>query len=124
MSEPRAARTLLVGGGLGIAPLLGLAEALREAGAAGGIEALLGVRSSGDVFGSEQALEEFMRIGAREDIIESRRRLCELDIAAGGLNDAIELLEEQTMEDLDEQEKEDIANYKNDCQRVIDILAG
>lgn len=46
-----ARRTLLVGGGLGIAPLLGLAEALRAAGARGPIEALLGVRSRGDVFG-------------------------------------------------------------------------
>jgi len=48
----------------------------------------------------------------------------ELDIAAGGLNDAIELLDEQTLDDLDEAEKEDIASYKGDCQRVIDILAG
>ncbi len=47
-----AARTILVGGGLGIAPLLGLAEALREGGATGPMEALLGVRSRGDVFGS------------------------------------------------------------------------
>lgn len=48
----------------------------------------------------------------------------ELDIAAGGLNDAIELLEENFEDDLDDQEKSDILNYKNDCQRVIDILAG
>lgn len=47
-----AGRTLLVGGGLGIAPLLGLAEALRADGYEGPIEALLGVRSKGDVFGS------------------------------------------------------------------------
>jgi dihydroorotate dehydrogenase electron transfer subunit len=46
-----AERTLLVGGGLGIAPLLGLAEALAEAGHAAPAEALLGVRSAGDVFG-------------------------------------------------------------------------
>jgi dihydroorotate dehydrogenase electron transfer subunit len=46
-----ARRTLLVGGGLGIAPLLGLAEALRAGGCEGPIEALLGVRSRGDVFG-------------------------------------------------------------------------
>jgi dihydroorotate dehydrogenase electron transfer subunit len=50
--ELRAAkRTLLVGGGLGIAPLLGLAEALAAAGRGGPIEALLGVRTEGDVFG-------------------------------------------------------------------------
>lgn len=49
----------------------------------------------------------------------------ELDIAAGGLNDAIELLEEHAAdEDLDDQDKSDILSYKSDCQRVIDILAG
>ncbi len=48
----------------------------------------------------------------------------ELDIAAGGLNDAIEMLEENMEDDLDDQEKSDIMTYKNDCQRVIDILAG
>ena len=48
----------------------------------------------------------------------------ELDIAAGGLNDAIELLEEHSGDDLDDHEKSDILSYKNDCQRVIDILAG
>lgn len=48
----------------------------------------------------------------------------ELDIAAGGLNDAIEMLEENMVDDdLDDQEKSDILTYKNDCQRVIDILA-
>jgi len=48
----------------------------------------------------------------------------ELDIAAGGLNDAIEMLEENMEDDLDDHEKSDILTYKNDCQRVIDILAG
>ena len=48
----------------------------------------------------------------------------ELDIAAGGLNDAIEMLEENMADDLDDHEKSDILTYKNDCQRVIDILAG
>lgn len=38
----------------------------------------------------EQALNEFQRIGAREDIIENRRRLCELDISAGKLNEALD----------------------------------
>jgi dihydroorotate dehydrogenase electron transfer subunit len=47
-----AARTILVGGGLGIAPLLGLAEALKAAGDRSTMEALLGVRCRGDVFGS------------------------------------------------------------------------
>ncbi len=48
----------------------------------------------------------------------------ELDIAAGGLNDAIELLDENTTDDLSEQEKNDILAYKNDCLRLVDILAG
>lgn len=48
----------------------------------------------------------------------------ELDIAAGGLNDAIELLDENTTDDLSEQEKNDILTYKNDCLRLVDILAG
>lgn len=47
----------------------------------------------------------------------------ELDIAAGGLNDAIELLEEYAADDLDEQEKEDISSYKDECQKLIDLLA-
>ncbi len=46
-----ASRTLLVGGGLGIAPLLGLAETLRAEGQRSPTEALLGVRSKNDVFG-------------------------------------------------------------------------
>ena len=44
-------RTLFVGGGLGIAPLLGLAETLRREGYSAPSEALLGVRSANDVFG-------------------------------------------------------------------------
>ncbi len=48
----------------------------------------------------------------------------ELDIVAGGLNDAIELLDEQPLDDLDETEREEINLYKNDCQKLIDILAG
>ncbi len=48
----------------------------------------------------------------------------DLDIVAGGLNDAIELLEEHLMdEDLDDDDKEEIRNYKNDCTRLIEILA-
>jgi hypothetical protein len=34
------------------------------------------------------------------------------------------MLEEHMEDDLDDQEKSDILTYKNDCQRVIDILAG
>jgi len=47
----------------------------------------------------------------------------ELDITAGGLNDAIQLLEENLTDDLDAQEREDILNYKNDCIRLVEILA-
>ncbi len=47
----------------------------------------------------------------------------ELDIAAGGLNDAIELLEEYAADDLDEQERSDINSYKEECQKLIDILS-
>ncbi len=38
----------------------------------------------------QRALEEFERIGAKEDIIETGRRLAELDIAAGHLAEALE----------------------------------
>jgi signal transduction histidine kinase/predicted ATPase len=48
----------------------------------------------GDLAGArecyEHALSEFQRIGAREDIIENRRRLCELDIATGKLDRALD----------------------------------
>lgn len=37
-----------------------------------------------------RALQEFERIEAREDIIETRRRMCELDISVGKLSEAIE----------------------------------
>jgi len=47
----------------------------------------------------------------------------EVDIAAGGLNDAIELLEENMTDDLDDQEKSEIIVYKNECERLVDILA-
>jgi hypothetical protein len=48
----------------------------------------------------------------------------DLDIVASGLNDAIELLEDHLMgEDLEEDEKEEILTYKNDCARLIEILA-
>lgn len=48
----------------------------------------------------------------------------ELDIAAGGLNDAIELLDETATDDLTDSEKNDIQSYKNDCLRLVGILAG
>ena len=48
----------------------------------------------------------------------------EVDLVAGALNDAIELLEESLADDVDDSEKADILAYENECQRLIDILAG
>ena len=49
----------------------------------------------------------------------------ELDIVAGGLNDAIQLLEEMLIDaGLDDQEKEQTINVKNDCRRLVELLAG
>lgn len=48
----------------------------------------------------------------------------ELDLVAGALNDAIELLEESLADDVDDHEKADILAYEAECQRLIDILAG
>ena len=47
----------------------------------------------------------------------------DLDIVAGGLNDAIELIEDNLTDDLAEEENEEILGYKNDCQRLVDLLA-
>ena len=47
----------------------------------------------------------------------------ELDLVAGALNDAIELLEECLADDVDDSEKADILSYESDCQRLLDILA-
>jgi len=48
----------------------------------------------GDLAGAREmyseALKEFTRIGAQEDVIETRRRMCELDIANGKLTDAVD----------------------------------
>ena len=48
----------------------------------------------------------------------------DLDLVASGLNDAIELLEECMSDDLSDQEKADFLVYRNDCERLLDILAG
>ena len=47
----------------------------------------------------------------------------ELDVVAGGLNDAIELIEDNLTDDLSEEEHEEILGYRNDCQRLVDLLA-
>ncbi|MBT6600355.1 MAG: hypothetical protein HOB32_01645 [Nitrospina sp.] len=49
----------------------------------------------------------------------------ELDITAGGLNDAIQLLEEiLTDTKLDEPEREETTDVKNSCYRIVELLAG
>ncbi|GJL77412.1 MAG: hypothetical protein NPINA01_04010 [Nitrospinaceae bacterium] len=47
----------------------------------------------------------------------------DLDIVAGGLNDAIELLEEHLSDDLEDDDREEFLTYKNDCDRLIEILS-
>ena len=39
------------------------------------------------------------------------------------MNDAIELLEESLVDDVNDSEKADILAYEADCQRLLDILA-
>lgn len=48
----------------------------------------------------------------------------ELDVVAGGLNDAIEMIDEHMGDDdLTKEEKEEFIAYKDDCSRLVDILA-
>jgi hypothetical protein len=47
----------------------------------------------------------------------------DLDIVAGGLNDAIDLIEDNLTDDLSDEDVEEILGYKNDCQRLIDLLS-
>ena len=47
----------------------------------------------------------------------------DLDIVAGGLNDAIDLVEDNLTDDLSEEDVEEFLGYKNDCQRLIDLLS-
>ena len=48
----------------------------------------------------------------------------ELDITAGGLNDAIQLLEEVLADDeLNDQEQEETINAKNEFHRLVELLA-
>ena len=49
----------------------------------------------------------------------------ELDITAGGLNDAIELLDEMLAGgDLDNQEQEETITARNECRHLVELLAG
>ena len=47
----------------------------------------------------------------------------DLDVVAGGLNDAMELIEEHMTEDLSNEDVEEILGYKNDCQMLVDLLS-
>ncbi|MBC8287952.1 MAG: hypothetical protein H8E42_10820 [Nitrospinae bacterium] len=47
----------------------------------------------------------------------------ELDIVASGLIDAIELVEDNLTEDLSDEDKEEFMGYKNDCQKLVDLLS-
>ena len=70
--------------------------------------------------------EKYSRVFDKLKINSSMYALTEtdLDIVASGLNDAIELIEDNlTEEDLDEEDSEEILRYKNDCQRLVDLLA-
>ena len=49
----------------------------------------------------------------------------ELDVTAGGLNDAIQLLEEMlASENLDNLEQEKIITTRDECSHLVQILAG
>ena len=69
--------------------------------------------------------ERYLRVFDKLKVNRSIYALTEtdLDIVAGGLNDAIELIEENLTDDLGEEENEEILGYKNDCQRLVDLLA-
>ena len=47
----------------------------------------------------------------------------DLDVVAGGLNDAMELIEENMTDDLSKEDVEEFLGYKNDCQRLVDLLS-
>jgi len=70
--------------------------------------------------------EKYLRVFDKLKINSSMYALTEtdLDIVASGLNDAIELIEDNLKEDdLNEEDSEEILRYKNDCQRLVDLLA-
>ena len=69
----------------------------------------------------EKYLRVFNKLKANASIYALTE--ADLDIVAGGLNDAIELIEDNFSDDLSEEEREEILNYKNDCQRLVDLLA-
>ena len=48
----------------------------------------------------------------------------ELDVVAGGLNDAMELIEEHMTNDLSGEDIVEILEYKNSCNILLELLAG
>ena len=70
--------------------------------------------------------EKYLRVFDKLKTNSSMYALTEtdLDIVASGLNDAIELIEDNLKEDdLNEEDSEEILRYKSDCQRLVDLLA-
>ena len=70
--------------------------------------------------------EKYLRVFGKLKTNGSMYALTEtdLDIVASGLNDAIELIEDHLKEDdLNVEDSEEILRYKNDCQRLVDLLA-
>ena len=47
----------------------------------------------------------------------------ELDTVAGGLNDAIEMMEDHIEACVDDDEREEFTSYKDECVRLLDILS-
>ena len=68
---------------------------------------------------------KYLRVIEKLDVNSSIYSLSEteLDIVAGGLNDAIQLIEENVTDDLTDLEKEEILHYKNACNRLVELLA-
>jgi dihydroorotate dehydrogenase electron transfer subunit len=111
-----ARRTLLVGGGLGIAPLLGLAEALATAGHAAPVEALLGIRTGGDVFGP--TLTEGL------DALALRWSIATDDGSAGFAGNVVQLLERRLDEIAASGERAtDLALYAAGPERMLEATA-
>jgi dihydroorotate dehydrogenase electron transfer subunit len=108
-----ARRILLVGGGLGIAPLLGLAEALRAAGHRGPVEAILGVRTKGDLFGA--ALTEGL-----EDL---EWHLATDDGSAGFAGNAVDLLRARLDELARSPEAQGLALYAAGPEPMLEAAA-
>ena len=47
----------------------------------------------------------------------------ELDTVAGGLNDAVEMMEDHIEAGVDDDEREEFTSYKDECLHLLDILS-